>query len=145
MVKLTEGQTFEWTKGATWWNAPGRGAKVAALIPGRRIAHWTSENLFVDWTKQQVEKWEESHSPLRLEDVYRKNAETEPTDAELTADFPTHIAPFARVRFGSPGKVNAADALISDRPFCQSKLLALKHDSKNPYHATTRCMFTRLP
>ena len=134
------------------WHAPDRGAKVAALIPGRRTPQLTPETLFADWTKAQVERWNKEHPPLPAAEAYQQYAATAPTDAELTADFPVHISPFGRPRGkGSEGPptqhaVEKADqVLVSYCPFCGSESLSLAFDPKNPYgHATTNCCRTEL-
>ncbi|NCO38751.1 MAG: hypothetical protein GW892_08600, partial [Armatimonadetes bacterium] len=122
------------------WHAPDRGAKVAALIPGRRTPQLTPETLFADWTKAQVERWNKEHPPLPAAEAYQQYAATAPTDAELTADFPVHISPFGRPRGkGSEGPptqhaVEKADqVLVSYCPFCGSESLSLAFDPKNPY------------
>jgi hypothetical protein len=125
----------------TAWNAPERAAKVAELIPGRKIPNLTRETLFADWTKQQVDKWNKAHpSTLSPEEQYKQYAETAPSDAELLADFPRHIAPLARVRSGTPAFTGAAEgAFYSYCPLCQSQSFSLRYDPKNEYHATTVC------
>ncbi|MEN6305670.1 MAG: hypothetical protein ABFD96_23300, partial [Armatimonadia bacterium] len=121
------------------WTAPDRGAKIAELIPGRKIPKLTRENLFADWTKQQVERWSKDHAVLGAEEAYAKYAATAPTDAELRADFPRHISPFAQVRSGqaAPGKADAA--FTSYCPLCGAWAFGMTMDPKNPYHATTTC------
>jgi hypothetical protein len=125
----------------TAWGAPDRAAKVAGLIPGRKIPNLTRETLFADWTKQQAAKWNKAHpSTLTPEEQYKQYAETAPTDAELLADFPRHIAPLAQVRTGTPKVADWRNsALISYCPLCQSRSFSLKFDPKNEYHATTVC------
>jgi hypothetical protein len=51
--------------------------KVAALIPGRRIPTLTPENLFADWTKQQVERWNQDHPAPPPEEAYQKGCVSE--------------------------------------------------------------------
>lgn len=126
------------------WNAPDRAAKVAELIPGRKMPHLTPENLFADWTRQQVEKWRAEHGEMPPDEAYAKYAAAEPTDAKLTADFPRHIAPFGRVRSGKPEPGAADDVLIGYCPFCGSRAFSLAYDQQNSYHATTRCCGTEL-
>ncbi len=128
----------------SYWNAPDRGAKVAALIPGRRIPKFTPETLFADWTKQQVERWNKDHPPLPPEEAYQKYAAAAPTDAELVADFPVHISPFGRVHSGKPDPAKAAEVMISYCPFCQSQAMSLQFDPANPHHAVTTCCHTDL-
>ncbi len=126
------------------WSAPDRGAKLAALIPGRKLPAYTPETLFADWTKHQVERWTDEHGALDPAVAYDAFAATAPTDAELVAEFPQHIAPFGRVRSGEPDRAKADNVLISYCPFCRSLALSLNYDTANPYHATTNCCGTEL-
>lgn len=126
------------------WNAPDRGAKVAALAPGRKLPKLTPDTLFREWTRAQVERWEKEHPPLTEEEAYRRYAATPPTDEELTAEFPDHIAPFGLVASGKPDPQDAANVLIRYCPFCQSRALSIQYDSANPYHAVTVCCKTHL-
>jgi len=136
----------------SYWDAPDRGAKVGALIPGRRTPKYTPENLYVDWTKQQVEKWNKDHPPLPPDEAYRKYAATAPTDADLTANFPVHISPFGRPRGGTADNrpehhaVERADEImVKYCPYCGSLSMSLSFDAQNPYgHATTNCCNTDL-
>jgi len=121
------------------WTAPDRAAKVAALIPGRRVPRPTAGTLFADWTQRQVERWNEGRPPLPPEVAYRNYAATAPTDADLTADFPVHISPFGRVRSGRVDSAKSAVVMISFCPFCQSRALSLKFDGKTHDHAVTSC------
>jgi hypothetical protein len=129
---------------ASWWDSPDRGRKVAELIPGRRIPPVTAETLFAEWTAAQVERWERDHPPLPPDQALAQYAATEPVDADLAADFPRHISPFARVRSGNPEPYQAQDALISYCVFCGSRAFALAYDPANPYHATTDCCRKKL-
>ena len=130
--------------GAHSWYARDRGAKVAALIPGRKLPRHTHGSLFAEWTKQQVARWSKGRPPLPPEDAYQKFAAAAPTDSELVTDFPRHIAPFGRVRSGKPDRVRSDNVLITYCPFCQSRSLSLAYDPKNSYHATTNCCRTDL-
>lgn len=139
-------------EGELHWNSTDRGAKVAALIPGRKIPKLTPENLFAAWTKQQVERWDKEHPPLPPDEAYQKYAATAPTDADLTSAFPIHISPFGRLRGGQADNrpehhvVERADqVMVTYCPFCGSQSLSLAFDPKNPYgHATTNCCRTDL-
>jgi len=126
------------------WNAPDRGAKVAALAPGRKLPKLTPDTLFQEWTRAQVERWEKEHPPLPEEEAYQRYAATSPTDEELTTDFPDHIAPFGLVASGKPNPEDASAVLIRYCPFCQSRALSIQYDSANPYHAVTVCCKTHL-
>ncbi len=128
------------------WNSPDRAARVAALIPGRKIPDLNRESLFAEWTRQQVESWErENPSELTAAERYKRYAESAPTDDELLADFPRHLAPLARVRGGTPTRKDAAaNAMISYCPFCQSQSLSLVFDRENDWHGTTSCCKTEL-
>jgi hypothetical protein len=126
------------------WNAPDRGAKVSALIPGRKIPLFTPENLYLDYTKQQMALWAKDHPDLPPAEAYAKYAATSPTDAELLADFPRHIAPFAQVRSGSPASGKAAAALDSYCPMCGSWGFGLTYEPSNWYVATTNCCKAKL-
>ncbi|HOM83994.1 MAG TPA: hypothetical protein PLZ94_19645, partial [Armatimonadota bacterium] len=126
------------------WNAPDRGAKVAALAPGRKLPKLTPDTLFREWTRAQVERWEKEHPPLPEEEAYQRYAATSPTDEELTTDFPDHIAPFGLVASGKPNPEDASAVLIRYCPFCQSRALSIQYDSANPYHAVTVCCKTHL-
>ncbi|MBU0608399.1 MAG: hypothetical protein KKI08_10975, partial [Armatimonadetes bacterium] len=119
------------------WDAADRGAKVAGLIPGRKIPHLTPDNLFLEYTKERQAAWDKDHPPLPEAEVYAKYAAASPTDAELVADFPRHIVPFARVRSGNPGAAKAEAALMTYCPLCGSWGLRLSYDGW--YHATTAC------
>ncbi|MBM3475890.1 MAG: hypothetical protein FJX75_21695, partial [Armatimonadetes bacterium] len=121
------------------WDAPDRARKVAELIPGRRIPPLTPETLFAEWTAAQVERWNRDHPALPADQAFVQYAAAAPTDAELAADFPRHIAPFARVRSGKPEAFKAEEALVSYCVFCGSRAFSLRHDPQNPYHATTNC------
>lgn len=126
------------------WNAPDRAVRVAALTPGRKIPHLTPDNLFAEWTQQQVQKWRAEHGEMPPDEAYARYAAAQPTDSELTADFPRHICPFGQVRSGKPEAGTAEDVLISYCPFCGSKAFSLAYDQQNSYHATTRCCGTEL-
>ncbi len=126
------------------WNAPDRGAKVAGLIPGRRIPKLTPETLFSDWTKEQVARWNKERPAVPAAEAYAKYAAAAPTDAELIADFPVHISPFGRLRSGKADPERAKEVLISYCPFCASRTLSLEFDTANPSHATTHCCKTHL-
>ena len=68
-----------------------------------------------------------------------------PTDSELTAEFPVHIAPFGRVRSGRPDEAEAEAVMKTYCPFCQSPSFGLTFDDANPFdHATTTCCHTEL-
>lgn len=122
-----------------YWQAPERGAKVAALIPGRKIPPLNKENLYADWCQQQVERWNKTHPPLSSEEAFARYAATAPTDEELTRDFPRHIVPFARVRSGAVDPAKAEQALFKYCPLCGSWSFGLTYDPNNCYHATTTC------
>ncbi|MBM4081725.1 MAG: hypothetical protein FJ278_18620, partial [Planctomycetes bacterium] len=126
-------------QGQSYWDAPDRGTKVAALIPGRRIPKLTPETLFVEWTKQQMVRWDKANAPLPPEEAYQKYAATPPTDAELTRDFPVHISPFGRVRSGKPDRDKAALVMITFCPFCHSQSMSLQFDAKNTCAVTSCC------
>jgi hypothetical protein len=135
----------------TAWEAPDRGAKVAALIPGRGTPTLTPETLFADWTRQQVERWNLAHPAQPPQEAYAAYAATAPTDAELTADFPVHISPFGRLRGAQAAEpshhlTGKADAvLLTYCPVCGSFTMKLAFDPANPYgHATTTCCQTDL-
>ena len=125
------------------WSAADRGAKVAALIPGRRLPTYTSETLFAEWTQGQVERWAKDHPNEDPEAAYQRYAATSPADAELVADFPVHICPFGRVRSGAVDPTKADEVLVSYCPVCASEAFGLQFDPKDPYgHATTTCCHT---
>ena len=126
------------------WNAPDRGAKVAELAPGRQMPHLTPDNLFADYTKQQMALWAKDHPALPEAEAYAKYAATAPTDAELTADFPRHIVPFARVRSGSPAAGKAEAALNTYCPLCGSWGFGLTYEPGQWYVTTTNCCKTKL-
>jgi hypothetical protein len=126
------------------WNAPDRGAKVAALAPGRNIPPLTRESLFADWTRQRVDQWAKDHPGYDPAKEYPKFAAVAPADAELMADFPRHISPFAQVRSGKPEEYKAQGCLIDYCPFCGSRSFALTFDATSPWHANTNCCKTQL-
>lgn len=138
-------------RAGTAWGAPDRAAKVAALIPGRRTPKLTPETLYADWTRQQVERWSQAHTPLPPQEAFAAYAASAPTDAEITAGFPVHISPFGRLR-GTQGDqpshhvTGKADAvLLTYCPVCGSFSMALAFDPARPYaHATTTCCRTDL-
>jgi hypothetical protein len=119
------------------WNAADRGQKVGDLAPGRRIPTLTAETLYADWCKQQVTRWEKDHPALPPAEAYAKHAAASPTDAELRADFPRHIVPFARVRSGKADPAKTDAALATYCPLCGSWGFGLTYDGW--YHATTNC------
>lgn len=133
----------------TAWDAPDRAARVAAIIPGRRTPALTPETLFADWTRQQVERWHQTHPAVPPEDAYAAFAAARPTDAELTADFPVHISPFGRLH-GEQGSrpshhvsTRAESVLRSYCPVCGSFSMRLAFDPKDPFgHAVTTCCRT---
>ncbi len=132
-------------EGGPFWNATDRGAKVAALIPGRRVPKYTPDTLFADWTTQQVERWAATGEPLAPDAAYAQHAAADPTDAELTADFPVHISPFGRVLSGDPGNDKADGVLVSYCPVCDSQGMSLQFDPDDPYgHAVMSCCGTDL-
>ncbi|MEI6503880.1 MAG: hypothetical protein WCP21_22945, partial [Armatimonadota bacterium] len=142
---------FGQTAPAPFWNAPDRGAKVAAIIPGRGTPKYTPDTLYADWTKRQVARWTKDHPNEDPEAAYQKYAATGPTDAELTAGFPVHISPFGRLRAAQGATptdhlTSKADAvLVTYCPVCGSFSLHLTFDPANPYgHATTSCCRTDL-
>jgi len=126
------------------WHAPDRGAKVAKLIPGRKLPKYTPDTLFAEWTEAQVARWNADHPAAPPEKAFAEYQASAPTDAELVVDFPRHISPFGRVRSGKVAPVAAKWVLIKYCPFCQSQSLRLSHDPQNQYHATTRCCGTEL-
>ena len=126
------------------WQDPNRGAKVDQLAPGRGLPKLTAETLFADWTHEQVARWHRDNPPSAPEEAYQRYAATAPTDAALTADFPRHIAPFARVRSGSPDEEARKGALIRYCPFCRSRSFSLAYDPDNEYRAVTNCCRTEL-
>lgn len=126
------------------WHAPERAARVAALLPGRRIPPLTRETLYADWSRRQLERWLRDHPDFDPAAAVAQYAAAEPSDESLLADFPRHIAPFGRVRDGRPDPQAAANVLISYCPFCGSRALSLIYDPQNPYHATTNCCRTEL-
>ena len=126
------------------WNAPDRGAKVAALAPGHNIPPLTRASLLADWTQQRVDQWTKDHPGYDPAKEYPKFAAAEPTDASLTANFPRHISPFAQVRSGKPEDFKAQGCLIDYCPFCGSRSFALTFDPANPWHATANCCRTQL-
>ena len=131
--------------GQSYWNAPDRGKKVAALIPGRKIPRLTPETLFAEWTRRQIERWRTDHPSLLPEEAYVTYAAASPTDTELTAEFPVHIAPFGRVRSGKPDEAKAEAVMKTYCPFCQSPSFGLAFDDANPFgHATTTCCQRRI-
>lgn len=131
--------------GQSYWNAPDRGKKVAALIPGRKIPRLTPETLFAEWTRRQIERWRKDHPSLLPEEAYATYAVAAPTDTELTAEFPVHIAPFGRVRSGKPDEAKAETVMKTYCPFCQSSSFGLAFDDAKPFdHATTTCCHTEL-
>lgn len=138
MVGICAGSSLAAPEGPHW-TAPDRAAKVAELIPGRRIPKLTPDNLYADWTKQQVERWAKDHPALAPAEAYKQYAAAAPTDAELTQDFPRHIAPFARVRSGKADPAKADAALDRYCPLCGSWAFGLTMDSNNAYHGTTNC------
>ena len=133
------------------WEAPGRAAKVAALIPGRGTPQFTPETLFAEQTRQQLERWKKVHPPQPPEQAYRTYAESAPADAELTRGFPRHISPFGRLR-GAQGDApshhltkKADKVLTTYCPICGSLSMKLAFDPANSYgHATTSCCKTDL-
>lgn len=131
-------------EGGTWWDAPDRAAKVAALIPGRKLPAQTAATLFADWTRQQAERWQAAHPESSPAADWDAHVAAAPTDAEIRAEFPRHIAPLARVKSGKvdPSKPNAA--LYSYCPFCGSYSFSALVDAANEYHATTNCCKTDL-
>ena len=134
----------EGSPGPYSWYAADRGAKVSTLIPGRRLPVLTPDNLFADWTTQQVARWAKDHPAEDPEKAYERYAAATPTDAALTTDFPVHIAPLGRVHSGSPHRDKAALVMSKYCPFCGSKAYSLRYDPQNPYHATTSCCGTDL-
>lgn len=136
---------------AKHWNATDRGAKVAAIIPGRTVPKYTPETLYAEWTKQQVERWAKDHPAEAPAEAYRKYAAADPSDALLTSDFPVHISPFGRLKSQAGGGAarhvtdKADKVLHSYCPLCGSYSFGLKFDSANPFRkATTNCCRTDL-
>ncbi len=125
------------------WHSPDRAARVAELIPGKRIPKLTPDNLFAEWTAQKVEQWSKDHEALPDEEAYKAYSEAEPTDEELTTDFPDHISPFGRVLSGNPDPVKAARVMIRYCPFCGAQVDYWQRFPYNwapdPYHAVTKC------
>jgi hypothetical protein len=132
------------------WNAPDRGAKVSALIPGKQVPAYTPDTLFNEWTKQQTERWNKEHAPMSEEEAYRKYASMSPSDTDLTSDFPVNISPFGKLRSGNVDKEKADQVMITYCPFCEIRMqltpfMSMKFDPENPYrHATTSCCHTDL-
>ena len=126
------------------WRSPDRAAKVAELIPGRRIPKLTPDNLFAEWTARKVEQWSKDHEPLSPEEAYKAYSQAKPTDEELTTDFPDHISPFGRVLSGKPDPVKASLVMVGYCPFCGAQTgyygrFPYAWDSDNPYHTVTNC------
>ena len=126
------------------WTAADRAQRVAALIPGRRVPRYAPETLFAEWTAGQVARWQRDNPALDPDEAYRRYAATEPTDAALTADFPRHISPFARVRSGDVPAAQREEALLSYCVFCRSLTMSVVFDQQNPWQATTSCCRTEL-
>lgn len=135
-----------------YWNAPDRAAKVAAIIPGRTVPRYDLQTLYADFTKDQVARWSKEHPNEDAEAAYQRYAAASPTDAELTADFPTHIAPYAQPHGGQTDNApehhitqRADQVLVSYCPFCGSQSFGLQFDAARPYqHAVTTCCHTDL-
>lgn len=142
LILLTAG-THAFAQGARW-NAPDRAAKVASLTPGKRIPTLTPDNLYADWCQAQVERWNATHPPLPPEEAYQKYAAAAPSDAALTADFPRHIAPFARVRSGTPPPNSPDAAMRTYCPLCGSWGFGVAYEPGDWYRATTNCCRTKL-
>lgn len=131
------------------WSASDRAARALALRPGARLPDLTPETLFADWTRQQVERWEKEHPGETLASAFARYAAAEPSDRELTDDFPAHISPFARVRSGEVPQeaddftTRFAFAFTGPNPcycpLCGSRTTTLWFDPANRYHATTTC------
>ncbi len=128
-----------------YWNAPDRAKRVMQIRPGVRTPDYTPETLLADWTAGQVERWTQEHPDWDPEVAAEKYASTDPSDARLQADFPRHIAPFARVRSGEVDAHTRESAMFSYCPFCGSRTMSLQFDSDDPYgHAVTNCCGTHL-
>jgi len=128
-----------------YWNAPDRGEKAMRIRPGAQTPDLTPETLLADWTAAQVQRWMQEHPDWDAPSAAVQYAQTAPTDAELQADFPRHVAPFARVRSGEVDAQTRQNAMFSYCPFCGSRTMSLTFDGNNPYgHATTTCCGTHL-
>ncbi len=128
-----------------YWNAPDRGERVMQIRPGARTPDYTPETLLADWTEAQVQRWKQDHPDWDAATAAEQYAGAAPTDAELQADFPRHIAPFARVRSGEVDSRTRESAMFTYCPFCGSRTMSLTFDSDAPYrHATTTCCGTHL-
>jgi len=124
------------------WHAPDRAAKVAALIPGRKIAMPPPEEFLADWTRRQRDKWADEHEELPLEEAYQTYARAEPSDEYLTTLIPDHISPFGQVVAGKPDPIKAAGVMITYCPFCGMQTAyrsLIRAGHTNPFHATTAC------
>ena len=120
------------------WYAQDRAVKVAELIPGKKIPMPPPEEFLAEWTRKQVEKWEEGHKPLSSEEAFGIYSIAEPSDEELTAYFPDHISPFGYVLHGDPGSQKAGDVMIKYCPFCGVQgSFGLK--VVGPFHGITTC------
>ncbi len=122
------------------WYAPDRAAKVATLIPGRKVTMPPPDVFLADWTRQQVSAWEKTHGPLAPEEAYRTYSQAEPTDEEL-ASLPDHISPFARVVAGHTTAQRAENALVSYCPLCgrTAELHAVGVKRDDAGHVVTVC------
>ena len=69
------------------WNAPDRADRVMGLIPGRRLPNLTPETLFADWTKQQVERWQQAHPGETIAEVCERAAAPAAIQYPVAASF----------------------------------------------------------
>ena len=85
------------------------------------------------------------HAPVVPEQAYDAFARTVPTGADLAADFPRLISPYARVvsgPAGGQGVIQKATAATHDPAALWHdyyKRLFFEWDKQNPHHAKTRC------
>jgi len=108
------------------------------------VPRLTPDTLFAEWTAKKVEQWNRDHEPISPEEACHAYSQTKPTDDELIADFPDHIAPFGRVLAGKPDPKQAAGVMVQYCPFCGTQWdyygrTAYEWDPDNPYHAVTQC------
>jgi len=125
------------------WHAPDRAAKVAELIPGRKIPTPPPEQFMAEWTRTRIETWDKDHEPLPPEEAYETYTKADPPDDQLEVLIPDHVSPFGRGLEGDPGRAKAEGAMVSYCPLCGAiaswSLPGVILDPRNAFHATTSC------
>ncbi len=141
---------------AGYWDAPDKLEKLNAQTPGQRLLDLDPDVLMKTAALEAMSRWK---GPLTDEAFAALAEQREPrygigTDAEIGAQIPSSISPYARIR-GVPfpairpflhwtghftrDQLDSYYGLISYCPFCSSNALSVRFDPANASRAVLSC------